>query len=241
MKFDTPIAHGILTLLTSLVGLARVANGCGISCIEDVRYKAPVRVGEVTDPALFRWSSAAAYVGARRAEGFLSCTEVWRHFARRARTAQQRYREFLRDGMAPDVARPWERVVAQTLLGDERWVQRMRRRFTKKMPATAAEVPAARQLRARPPLSAVVAQVCRATGAQRADLLRPAGGHSGWPRAVAMYLGCNLCGLTQRAVAVEFGVSHFGISKAIRRVEELKRTNRTVTKMIDRVSTALQT
>jgi citrate lyase beta subunit/acyl dehydratase len=50
IKFDGRIAHGILTLLISLVDLSRVADGCRIHSIEDVRYKAPVRIGDSVTP-----------------------------------------------------------------------------------------------------------------------------------------------------------------------------------------------
>jgi citrate lyase beta subunit/acyl dehydratase len=50
IKFDGRIAHGILTLLISLVDLHRVADGCRIHGIEDVRYKAPVRIGDSVTP-----------------------------------------------------------------------------------------------------------------------------------------------------------------------------------------------
>ncbi len=50
IKFDSRIAHGILTLLVSLVGLHRVADGCRIHSIEDIRYKAPVRIGDSVTP-----------------------------------------------------------------------------------------------------------------------------------------------------------------------------------------------
>lgn len=50
IKFDGRIAHGILTLLVSLVGLARVTDGCRIHSVEDVRYRAPVRIGDAVTP-----------------------------------------------------------------------------------------------------------------------------------------------------------------------------------------------
>ncbi|MBI4572917.1 MAG: hypothetical protein HY713_06480, partial [candidate division NC10 bacterium] len=50
IKFDGRIAHGILTLLVSLTGLHRVAPGCRIHSVEEVRYKAPVRIGDAVTP-----------------------------------------------------------------------------------------------------------------------------------------------------------------------------------------------
>ncbi len=50
IKFDGRIAHGILTLLVSLTGLHRVAPGCQIHSVEEVRYKAPVGIGDSVTP-----------------------------------------------------------------------------------------------------------------------------------------------------------------------------------------------
>jgi citrate lyase beta subunit/acyl dehydratase len=50
IKFDGRIAHGILTLLVSLAGLERVAPGSLIHSVEEVRYKAPVRIGDAVTP-----------------------------------------------------------------------------------------------------------------------------------------------------------------------------------------------
>jgi citrate lyase beta subunit/acyl dehydratase len=50
IKFDGRIAHGLLTLLVSLVGLTPVAAGFRIRSLEEVRYKAPVRIGDAVTP-----------------------------------------------------------------------------------------------------------------------------------------------------------------------------------------------
>ncbi len=50
IKFDGRIAHGILTLLVSLTGLHHVAPGCRIHSVEEVRYKAPVKIGDSVTP-----------------------------------------------------------------------------------------------------------------------------------------------------------------------------------------------
>jgi citrate lyase beta subunit/acyl dehydratase len=50
IKFDGKIAHGILTLLISLVGLARIAEGCRVHALEEIRYRAPVKIGDGVTP-----------------------------------------------------------------------------------------------------------------------------------------------------------------------------------------------
>jgi REP element-mobilizing transposase RayT len=109
----------------------------------------PVRVGEVTTAWAFPWSSAAAFVGKAAAPPFLVLDDVLGHFGRRRRPAQRRYAAFLLDGGAAAAA-PWEAVDGQLLLGERRWVERMKRRGAC---ARGAEVTGSKQLRARPSLS----------------------------------------------------------------------------------------
>jgi putative transposase len=199
----------------------------------------PVRVGEVGDPVAFGWSSAAAYVGKQPQPGFLSTAAVLRQFNRRPVAAQRAYRSFLLEGIRTGVERPWGKVVGQTLLGDPKWVERMRRRLGRA--AVDVEVPASRILRSRPTLSAVLTQVARAAAVPVPTVVRAGAGRGGWARPVAMSLGWELCGLTQRELGQAFGVSHFAVSKAIRRAEQLRQQNRQVRKIAGRLITTFQT
>ncbi|MBI4517048.1 MAG: transposase [Deltaproteobacteria bacterium] len=195
----------------------------------------PVRVGEVADPAQFRWSSAAAYVGRQPAASWLSVEGVLKQFGRRRSVAQRAYRQFLRDGVGQGRAAPWDAVVGQTLLGEVGWVERMRQRVSKR--GMGLEVAHGAQLRARPALSVVVTQVVRATKVPRQEIVRRGGG---WARALAMWLVWELCGLRQREVGAAFGVGHFAVSKAIRRAQRLQQSNRQVAKVASRLITTFQ-
>jgi putative transposase len=199
----------------------------------------PVRVGEVSDPAAFPWSSAAAYVGKCAAPEFLTVQDVLRHFGRRLPPARRRYREFLADGVQTPVDSPWQQVVGQTLLGPPRWRQRMQRHVRRR--GTHPEVPASGQLRPRPSLSLVLTQVGRAAGVPRSDIIHPAGDRGGWARPAAMALGWELCGLSHRELAPAFGVGHFAVSKAIRRLRALTHTDRRIRRAVDALITTFQT
>lgn len=195
----------------------------------------PVRVGEVADPAQFRWSSAAAYVGRPTGVPWLRVDEVLQHFGRRRPVAQRAYRQFLCDGMRQGVAAPWDAVVGQALLGKAKWVERMRRRVGQR--GVDPEVAYGAKLRARPALSVVITQVGRRAKVPRQAIVCRGGG---WARALAMGLGWELCGLTQREIGAAFGVGHFAVSKAIQRARRLRQTNKQVANVAACIITAFQ-
>ncbi len=172
----------------------------------------PVRVGEVRDPELFAWSSASSYVGGRLPPAFLHVDDVLALFASRRNLAQERYRLFLNEGLRQQ-ERPWEHVIGQTLLGDHGFVERHTAGL-KGMPAD-LNVPALRQLRPRPALDEVLRTVASASGVRIEDIRRRRGTRGDWPRLAALYLGSELCGLNHVALGREFGITPFGVSKAL--------------------------
>lgn len=191
----------------------------------------PVRVGEVSRPWDFRWSSAGAFVGKMRAPEFLVVGEVLRHFGRRRSTARRRYAAFLLDGIEKEGATPWAAVQGQLLLGERPWVERMKRRLGAR--PVGGEETGRRDLSIRPPLSVVLTQVCREAKIERATLLRRRGGR--WARRVAMALAWELCGLTQGEIGRAFGVGPYAVSKAVARTGQLALSNHGVRKTITRI------
>jgi putative transposase len=183
----------------------------------------PVRVAEVADAASFPWSSAAAYVGRVRSPAYLRTEAVLNHFGRRRRTAQRAYARFLKAGVKGQTGRLWNKVVAQSLLGED------------------PEVPATRQLRPRPPVSLVITQLSRAARVPREAIARPAPGRVRPARVAAIHLAWELCGLTQRELGSAFGVTHFAVSKTIRRAAALLAHDSTFRKLTGKAATVLQT
>jgi len=194
----------------------------GVYLLELSRYihLNPVRVGDVSRPWEFPWSSAAAYVGLASVPDFLTVSEVLGRFGRRRTLARRRYAEFLEDKASFTGAKPWERVEGQVLLGEPQWVERMRR-FLEGRPLP-EEVVAVKALRPHVPLSVVITRVCRAARLNRETLLRPRGGRGSWARAIAMALAWEECGLEQKEIGREFGVGAHAVSKAIARAGALR-------------------
>jgi hypothetical protein len=136
------------------------------------------------------------------------------------------------------LAKPWSAVEGQVLLGERRWVERMKRRLGAR--PVAAEVTGRKQLSVRPPLSVVLTQVSRAMKVDADTLLRPRGGRGSWARPVAMAVAWETCGLTQREIGHTFGVGPYAVSKAIARTAALAAQKGTLGKTIMKLKSNVQ-
>ena len=199
----------------------------------------PVRVGEVRAAWEFPWSSAAAFVGKAPAPEYLLMEEVLGHFGRRRATARRRYAAFLRAGVEQGGAPPWAAVEGQLLLGERRWVERLKRHLRDR--PLGEEVTGVRQLRLHPPVSVVITQVCREATIAPERLLQRRGTRGSWARGVAMALAWELCGVSQREVGRVFGVGPSAVAKSRARLAPRMAANRWMRQRFERVKSNVQT
>ena len=83
----------------------------------------PVRAAMVKKPADWQWSSYRASVGLVPAAPWLAADGLLALFAKRRSLAQQRYAQFVAEGIKADS--PWANLKGQVFLGDEQFVNRM--------------------------------------------------------------------------------------------------------------------
>ena len=83
----------------------------------------PVRAGMVKKPVDWAWSSYRASVGQEPDPAWLAADGLLAMFAKRRATAQQRYAEFVAEGIKAES--PWNKLKSQVFLGDEAFVERM--------------------------------------------------------------------------------------------------------------------
>jgi len=86
----------------------------------------PVRAGMVRQPGKWQWSSYHAMTGVVPAPSWLATDEILAQFARRRNTAQQRYAEFVKQGMKASAI--WNDLQQQIYLGDEKFIKRMQQK-----------------------------------------------------------------------------------------------------------------
>jgi len=98
------------------------------ACIPSLRDAAmSVRQRAVRD---CKWSSCGALIGLRRCPRWLDRRAVLAGFPGRVRERQQGYARYVEQGLTQDLWDPYEAAAAQTIIGSDSFVDRMRRGLT---------------------------------------------------------------------------------------------------------------
>lgn len=106
----------------------------------------PVRAGMVKAPGDWLWSSYRASAGLEPVAPWLAVDGVLSLFAKRRNLAQQRYAQFVSEGIQADS--PWRNLKGQVFLGDDLFVQQMQAKIESRQ-RNDVQIPVA-QRRARP-------------------------------------------------------------------------------------------
>ena len=112
----------------------------------------PVRAAMITNPEQWQWSSYRQTAGFRDSCPCLTVDWVLSQFAKTKKTAQEKYREFVCDGISSEP--PWNKLVGQVLLGNEEFISTMKARIGNK--DDIQEIPKEQRHSARPSLDAIL-------------------------------------------------------------------------------------
>lgn len=157
----------------------------------------PLRAKMIKSLTRFPWSSFLATAGQTERPGWLTTDWVLSQFAKGQIVAQRRYAEFVLAGK--NIPSPWSALKGQTLLGSDRFVDKMRPML--KGRSVTLEVPRQQRLVHRPSLSR---QFTRAVLADK-DL-----------RNAAIRTACLEFGYTMAATAQAAGIHYSTVSKIIK-------------------------
>jgi putative transposase len=108
----------------------------------------PVRAKAVKHPREWAWSSYRATSGEASSPRCLTVEEILGHFGQRRGPAQQKYRQYVREGIWSTTI--WEQLEAQSLLGVEGFAEALRGHVTGKR--MVREIPKGQRLLGRPSL-----------------------------------------------------------------------------------------
>ncbi len=179
----------------------------------------PVRARMGVQLSRHPWSSYWDYIGRREASPWLTREGVLGYWGSVLVRSQESYRQFVEEGVRGGVARPWEKVVAQVVLGNEQFVRSVGRKAGGNRDR---EVPSQKRLEARPSWERIQKQV-RALGT---ELRRLRTGNRADPeRAVMIYLGRGQGGLMLKEVGERLGMEISAVSQTTRRVARLRESN----------------
>lgn len=82
----------------------------------------PVRARTVEDPKDWKWSSYPATAGLIKTPDYVAVDWLLQQFGNNRKTAQARYKEFVKEGIKRKTS-PWQELQGQVLLGDEKFIE----------------------------------------------------------------------------------------------------------------------
>lgn len=131
----------------------------------------PVRAGMVKEPSAYPLSSYRPTMGLDPVPRFLTVDWVLSQFAKTKVSARRRYSEFVKAG-GVGMPSPWEALKGQTLLGGERFVEKLKPYLTGQRKLR--EVPRKQRLLDRPSLKSLFANADQGSKTHRNQLIRQA-------------------------------------------------------------------
>ncbi|MFO0700346.1 MAG: transposase [Nitrospira sp.] len=130
----------------------------------------PVRAKTTRKPETYPWSSYRATAGLEAVPSWLTVDWILAQFGRQRAGAQRKYRAFVAEGIGQ--ASPWDQVRGQVLLGDERFMERLRSGLREKR--SLKEIPRRQRFVDRPSLRHLFAPRIRTDRTRRNPAIRRA-------------------------------------------------------------------
>ncbi|MCU0913669.1 MAG: transposase [Planctomycetes bacterium] len=175
----------------------------------------------------FAWSSYAACIGLAPGPAWFDPGELLSDWGATRRTQMRRYAEYTEEGLLRDLDNPLTRLEAQTILGTDSFVDRVRRAYVLTRTADPREQPACARARHAVPFATVVRCVSQVCGV-KPDRLLARRGADRRARQLLLYGVCHHCRGTESltALARRLGVSLSGLTMARDRATERLRDDR---------------
>ena len=170
----------------------------------------PVKSKLVDHPSRYPWSSYLTYTGKPQGWDWLRTDFILDQMSSNRRRAQERYWEYVKDGIEKGSPDPLEKVVASTLLGSEKFMNWVRENWIDRV-VSHRDLPALRELSLRPDFGFILKESERRFGRETIE-----------SRRVAMFLSHRLSGRPLGEIGEFFDrISSSGVSQNTRRLEKV--------------------
>jgi REP element-mobilizing transposase RayT len=187
----------------------------------------------------YQWSSYRAMIGIAPKEEWLETKDTLSRWGDRLREQQQKYATFVEEGLMAEVTDPAEEAKAQSVLGRDRFMDRIRRILVGRKKYDRESAASRRALTAES-VESVKKRVARAYNVRVEDLEKTGRGRGGnEARQVAIWLARERCGglATMREIGKAMGgMTRSGVSSACRRVSFWLQRNKRVKRIVAKLT-----
>ncbi|MEW6456428.1 MAG: transposase [Acidobacteriota bacterium] len=183
--------------------------------LELVRYLHlnPVRAKLVDDIADYPWSSYKTYIR-RENIPWLKREEVLSLFSENIESSIEKFNKFIMDGIRSPVINPFRNLKAQSFLGNDAFVNKMKSIFAKKKKK---EISPKKELKKLSPLPVVgIMNILNNEFKEKEKKIK---------KKIAMYLLREINGLNLNEIKSFFGIHYSVISRHIKEIEKLMLSN----------------
>lgn len=185
----------------------------------------PWRKKKSQNPFSYPWSSLRVFAGTARPPRWLTTKEVLAGLGNRGRRG---YREFIREGMRGKTKEPWDQVTSQALIGSEKFVRGIVRRYLRAQTGKGSRTNGRSDL-PRIESEKLLKELGRYYGVKGAEISLRSHRYTA-ARYVGSYLLKKHCALKLREIGERLGLHYSSVSNAIRQVRE--RPTREMTRAI---------
>ena len=159
----------------------------------------------------YQWSSLLGYVDTKRKDSWITYETVLGYLG----GSRQKYAAFVRDGIREGFATPWEDLLAQMVLGDRNFVEKLK---GMKIKGSAKDQPSYRMIQSID-AEVLIKQAANYFRLSEADLTKKRGRHQ-QERALVMELLHRYSGLKQRMICERFAVDEGLVSRDRKAIRE---------------------
>ncbi len=192
------------------------------------------RAALVDDPLEYRWSSCGYYIGRGKVPEWLNIDYILEMMAKDYRKRKRAYREFIEDGIYRS-RDPFTKIYAQTVLGDENFIDSIKSRFKLKKHQ---EMPATKKLGAKLSFDDILNTVCHVMQKNRQGIIE--GGRFSLERKMTIYLLRTKTDMSLREIGNHFGISYSTVTRIKKTFDEKLKQDEGLKRTIDKINEYLE-
>ena len=205
--------------------------------LNPIRIKAKAQRPEterIREISRYRWSSLPGYLDGKRKDSWITYGAVLSYVD----GSRQKYAAFVQEGIRQGFATPWEDLLAQMVLGDRDFVEKLKGMKDAVIKGSAKDQPSYRMMQSVE-AEALIKQAADYFRLGEADLIRKRGRHR-QERALVMELLHRYSGLKQRMIGERFGGLDEGlVSRDCRAIREKIETEPKIRKWFQDLATVI--
>jgi len=188
----------------------------------------PVRAGLVNHPFQYGWSSYRYYAGEEKEPEWLTTEFILGYFGGRGRSAFQKYRKYVKEGIAAKLENPLRKVIASTFLGREDFIRRIREEYLEGKSIDKRNIPFIKKVLKRPTLSEIEAVAAKMIGEDGVLY-----------RKLCIYLSHQWSGWKLEEIGTHFGMTGAAVSQVSRRFGKVAEKDRNIKKRLEEIKKRL--